>query len=61
MLQNTQTKHQKSENEEKKFYRIGFWNLCHMSRAKYFSWKVFFQIWGFFIVQKVFIKNLGFA
>jgi hypothetical protein len=25
MLQNTQTKQQKSENEEKKFYRIGYW------------------------------------
>jgi len=24
MLQNTQTKQQKSENEEKKFYRIGY-------------------------------------
>jgi hypothetical protein len=26
MLQNTQTKQQKSVNEEKKFYRIGYWS-----------------------------------
>jgi len=25
MLQNTETKQRKSENEEKKFYTIGYW------------------------------------
>ena len=35
MLQNTQTKQQKSENEEKKCYRIGHWSKFGENRIKH--------------------------